>query len=343
MQAMIECLRLLVALLRAAVRDRADVVAENLLLRHQLTVLTRPTRKRPRLRARDKLLWVLARLARRDWRQHLVLVRPETVVRWHRRGWRLFWRWRSRGPVGRPRVGVEVRALIARMARDNPSWGAERIRGELLKLGIAVSTATVQRYRRREPARSPTQTWRTFLRNHRPSIWAADLLTVQTLTFRTLYVLVFVSHDRRELVHVNVTASPTAAWMWRQIVAATPWGRTPRYLVRDRDAVYGRDFVRRARGLGIQTLLTPIRAPRANAVAERLVGTLRRECLDRLIVVNEAHLHAVLTEFAAYYNRERPHRTLRLATSEPIARPSIGAIRPRPVLGGLHHVYDRAA
>jgi putative transposase len=169
--------------------------------------------------------------------------------------------------MGRPRVSAGVRGLIATMARDNPRWGAERIRGELLKLGIAVSKASVQRYRRRGPASPPTQTWRAFLRNHRPRIWAADLSTVQTLTFRTLYVLVFVSHARRELVHPNVTTSPTAAWVRRQLVAATPWGRTPRCPVRDRDAVDGRDVVPRARGLGIQTLLAPSRAPRANAVA----------------------------------------------------------------------------
>ena len=208
---MIEYLLLLVALLGTTVRARGDLIAENVLLRQQLAVLTRPTRRRPHLRARDRLFWLPARLARRDWRQHLVLVTPETVVRWHRRGWRLFWRWRSRARIGRPRVAAEVRELIATMARDNPGWGAERIRGELLKLGIAVSKASVQRYRRRGPARPPSQTWRTFLWNHRPRIWAADLLTVQTLTFKTLYVLVLVSHARRELVHLNVTASPTAA------------------------------------------------------------------------------------------------------------------------------------
>jgi len=160
---MIECLLLLVALLRATVRDRGDLIAENVALRHQLAVLTRPTRTRPRLRARDKLFWVLARLVRRDWRRLLVVVTPETVVRWHRRGWRLFWRWRSRVRIGRPRVSPEVRELIATMARDNPTWGAERIRGELLKLGIAVSKASVQRYRRRGPAGPPSQGWRTFL------------------------------------------------------------------------------------------------------------------------------------------------------------------------------------
>jgi transposase InsO family protein len=181
------------------------------------------------------------------------------------------------------------------------------------------------------------------LRNHRASIWAADLLTVQTVTFRTLYVLVFISHARRELVHLSVAASPTAAWVWRQLIAATPWGRSPRYLVRDRDAVYGGGFVERSRGLGIETLLTPIRAPRANAIAEWLIGTLRRECLDHLIIVNEAHLRAVLSELVGYYNGARPHRALELQTPEPSRSPSGGPIRARPVLGGLDRVYERAA
>jgi transposase InsO family protein len=273
---MLEYLLLLAGLLRTLTRSRGDLVAENLLLRQQLAILTRPTRKRAPLRTPDKLFWVLARLVRGDRRRHLVLVKPETVVRWHRRAWRLFWRWRSRGRSGRPRVSAEVQALIATMARDNPGWGAERIRGELLKLGIAVSRGSVQRYRGRGPARPPSQSWRTFLENHRPSIWAADLLTVQTLTFRTLYVLVMISHARRKLVHLNVTATPTAAWVWRQLIEATPWGGQPRYLLRDRDAVYGADFARRARRIGIETVLTPVRAPRANAIAERLVGTLRR-------------------------------------------------------------------
>ena len=187
----------------------------------------------------------------------------------------------------------------------------------MLKLGITVSKRSIQRYRRRGPARPPSQTWRTFLTNHRPDLWAADLFTVRTLAFKTLYVLVFISHGRRELVHWNVTAHPTAAWTWRQLPEATPWGRTPRYLLRDRDAVYGGDFSERARRLGIETLLSPVRAPRANAVAERVIGTLRRECLDRLIVVNERHLRATLAEFVRFYNAQRPHRTLRLETPVP--------------------------
>jgi transposase InsO family protein len=175
----------------------------------------------------------------------------------------------------------------------------------------------------------------------------SDLLTVQMLPFGTLYVLVFISHARRELVHLNVTASPTSAWIWRQLIEATPWRRAPRYLVRDRDEVYGRDFVERARGLGIETVLTPIRAPRANAIAARVVGTLRRECLDtqsiHLVIINEAHLRAVLHEFVRYYNRERPHRTLALETPTPAIRGSAGRIVSRPVLGGLHHTYQWAA
>jgi putative transposase len=258
---MLAYLLLVVAFVRAAIGSRAEVAAENLLLRQQLAVLLRPTRKRPRLRRCDKAFWVLARLLWRRWGHHLVVVRPETVVRWHRQGWRLFWRWRSRPRLGRPRLSAEVRGLIAAMARDNPLWGSERIRGELLKLGIAVSRRSVQRYRRRGPARPPSQTWRTFLANHAHAIWAADLFTVQTLTFRTLYVLVVITRGRRALVHLAVTAHPSAAWVWRQLVEATAWGRRPRFLLRDRDPVFGAAFVSKLTALGIEQLLAPGRAP----------------------------------------------------------------------------------
>ena len=229
------------------------------------------------------------------------------------------------------------------MARDNPRWGSERIRGELPKLGITVSKRSVQRYQRRGPARPQSQTWRTFLANHAGAIWTADLCSVQTLTFKTLYVLVLIAHGRRELLHVAVTAHPAAAWVWRQVVEATAWGRRPRFLLRDRDSVFGGAFGSPLAALGIEQLLTPVRAPRANAVAERLIGTLRRECLDHPVVINERHLHAVLDEFAGYYNGARPHRTLGLATPLLADRPAMGPIRARPVLGGLHHIYERAA
>ena len=229
------------------------------------------------------------------------------------------------------------------MARENPRWGTERIRGELLKLGLAVSNRSIRRYRRRGPGRPPSRTWRTFLANHRPDIWAADLFTVRMLTFKTLYVLFFITDDHRELLHVNVTASPTAAWVWRQLIEANPWRRRPRFLVRDRDAVYGGNFGQRARRLGIEARRRPTRAPRANAVAERVVGTLRRECLDHLLILNEQHLRAVVREFVAYYNADRPYRSLRLEPPQPTAQPGAGPVRSRPVLGGLHHVYERAA
>src|ERR671937_1677585 len=276
MWAKIEYVLLLLALLRATVCSRADLAAENLLLRQQLAVLTRPTRKRPRLRTRDKLFWVVVRALRHDWRRHLVLVRPESVIRWHRQAWRLVWRWRSRGPLGCPRLNAEVRELIATMAHDNPRWGSERIRGELLKLGVVVSKRSIQRYRRRRPASPSSQTWRTFLANHAHHVWAADLLTVQTLTSKTLYVLVFIAHGRREVLHLNVTANPTAAWVWRQLIEATPWGNKPRHLLHERDAAYGRDFRQRARRIGIDAIARPIRSPGANAIVERVIGTLRR-------------------------------------------------------------------
>jgi hypothetical protein len=224
---MFALLDVLFGLLRASLRTRSDLVLENLLLRPQLAILTRPTRKRPPLRRRDKLVWILVRRLRSDWRHHLIVVRPETVIRWHRRGWQLFWWWRSRSPLGRPRLSPEVRALIARMSRETPLCGAERIRGELLKLGIVVSARSIRRVCLRRETRPPTQGWRTFLANHRPRIWAADFLTVHTLAFKVLYVLLFVAHDRREIVHVNVTASPTAAWVWASWCRRPPGGACP--------------------------------------------------------------------------------------------------------------------
>jgi transposase InsO family protein len=245
-----------------------------------------------------------------------------------------------------------VRNLIRRLSEENRLWGTERIRGELHKLGIAVSAGSIRRYRWRRPPRPPSQTWRTFLANHAAQIWAADLFTVPTVTFRTLFVLLFISHDRRELVHVRVTAHPTAAWVWRQLLEATAWRRQPKYLLRDRDSVYGRDFVTKAQRLGIDALLTPFRAPRANALAERVIRTLRQECLDHVLIFDERHLETVLAEYVRYSNTERPHRSLTLMPPRPSAPSaptshvpgaSPGHVVVRPTLGGLHHVYERAA
>ena len=293
---MLERLRILLPTLTALLHERHDLVVENLLLRHQLQVALR-SRPRPHFKTRDRFFWLVVRWLFPAWRRHLVLVRPETVLRWHRRGWRLYWRWRSGRHLGRPRLSPEIRELIATMASHNPLWGTERIRGELLKLGIVVSSRSIRRYRRRRHSRPPSQSWRTFLANHAHSIWAADLFVVQTLTFQTLFVLFFISHGRRQLVHFEVTGHPTAAWVWRQLIEATPWNSKPDYLIHDRDQVWGADFGGRTLGLGIKSLRTPIRAPRANAIAERWVRTVRRECLDQLIPLNERHLRATVTEF----------------------------------------------
>jgi putative transposase len=335
---------LFIGVVLTALRGRHVPLVENLLLRQQLAVALR-ARRRPHVRWHDRLFWVVARRLVTDGRRHLVLVQPETVLRWHRQGWRLLWWWRSRRPTGRPRPPPEVRDLIRRLSEEHRLWGTERIRGELLKLGIAVGNGSIRRYRWHPAPRPPSQSWATFLRNHAHAIWAADLLAVQTLTFKTLYVLFFIAHGRRELVHVAVTAHPTAARVWRQLVEATPWGRHPTYLIRDRDRVYGGDFVRRAARLGIDTLLTPYRAPKANAIAERVVRTLRNECLDHVLIFNDGHLRSVLDEYLTYYNTERPHRSLALEPPLPASRSPVptGAIRSRPVLGGLHHVYQRAA
>jgi transposase InsO family protein len=327
-----------------ALRSRQALVVENVLLRQQLAVALRG-RRRPNVRWHDRLFWVVARRLVTDWRRHLVLVRPETVLRWRRQGWRPFWWWRSRRPTGRPRLTQDVRDLIRRLSEENRLWGTERIRGELLKLGIAIGNGSIRRYRWGPAPRPPSQTWRTFLRNHAHAIWAADLLTVQTLTFKTLYVLFLITHGRRELVHFAVTAHPTAAWAWRHLIEATPWGRHPRFLLRDRDRVYGSDFTSHAKAIGVETRLTPFRAPKANGIAERVVRTLRNECLDHVLILNEQHLRALLTEYVAFYNTERPHRSLALEPPLPAARSPgpTGAIRSWSVLGGLHHVYARTA
>jgi len=260
----------------APFRGRRALVLENLALRHQLQVALRDD-PRLRIRQHDRVLWVwLRQLWPGGWRRHLVFVQPETVG-WHRKGWRLYWTWKSRTRLGRPRLGAEVRELICLMSRENPLWGSERIRGELLKLGIAVSNRSIRRYRWRSPSPVGTQRWRSFLSNELKGIWAADLLVVQTVGFRTLYVFFFITHARREMVHFNVTSSPTAAWIWQQVINATPWGRKPSHLVHDRDTVYGRAFDSKLGRLGVVGIKTPVRAPRANSIAERAVRTLRQE------------------------------------------------------------------
>ncbi len=325
-------------------RSRASLAAENLALRHQLGVLAR-TAKRPRLRPRDRVLWVwLSRLCR-DWRSWLVIVQPETVVRWHRQGFKLYWRWKSRPrKPGRPRVDAEIRELIRQMSLENPLWGSPRIRDELALLGMDVAKSTVERYMIK-PDEPRAQTWRTFIDNHISDLAAVDFFTVPTVTFRVLYCFFVMRVERRAVVHFNVTTNPTAAWTAQQLVEAFPYDQAPRFLIRDRDGAYG-DVVReRVRGLGIEEVLTAPQSPWQNPFAERLIGSVRRECLDHVIVFSGAHLLRVLTEYFEYYHQSRAHQSLDGNSPVPreIEPPERGQVVGTPVLGGLHHAYRRAA
>ncbi len=295
-------------LLRLLLQSRAALAAENLALRQQIAILQRSA-KRPRLRRRDRIFWVWLSRLWRGWRSSLIVVQPETVLRWHREGFRLYWRWKSRSRRGRPKLEAEIRALIRRMSRDNPTWGRRRIRSELHLLGYEVAELTVAKYmvRGRKP---PSQGWRVFLKNHACEIAAIDFFTVVTVNFRILICFLVLRHHRRTVVHFNVTNHPTARWTAQQIVEAFPYDTAPRYLLRDRDRIYGSCFANRVRGMGIEEVLIAPRSPWQNPFVERLIGSIRRECLDHVLVINEAHLLRVLREYCAYYHDSRPHQSL---------------------------------
>jgi putative transposase len=329
--------------LRASLRDRAALQLEILALRHQLQVLERTRPRRVWLNRSDRLLWVWLSRVWRGWRSAVVIVKPETVLAWHRGGFRLLWAWKSRHRPGRPAVAPEARALIRAMSEANPLWGAPRIHGELLKLGIDVSQATVAKYigRRRRP---PSQTWRTFLANHIDQIVAADFFVVPTITYRLLFVLVILAHHRRRIVHIAVTEHPTAGWTAQQLREAFPEDAAPRYLIHDRDHAFAA-LATTASGMGIEELRTAPRSPWQNGYAERLIGSIRRECLDHVIVVNETGLARVLSRYLAYYHQSRTHLSLAKDSPQPrrIAPPTLGPVKATPQVGGLHHRYDRLA
>ena len=331
---------LLIFAIVARFRTRMALETEPLALRHQLLVVHRRRTSRPSLNLIDRLIWIWLYRVWPNCLDALVIVKPETVVRWHRTGFRHYWRWKSRSRGGRPKIEAAVRRLIREMSRDNPLWGAPRIHGELLKLGFDVAQSTVAKYmiRRRGP---PSQGWSTFLRNHAPDIAAIDLFVVPTVSFKLLYALVILRLDRRRLVWINTTASPTAAWIARQITEAFPWDEAPVYLIRDRDRAYGTIFVRRVRAMGIRDRPVAARSPWQNGHVERLIGSIRHECLDHVIVRSENHLRRILDAYACYYNETRTH--LALSKDAPEARPvqRVGRIVTVPLIGGLHHSYVR--
>src|SRR5512132_925987 len=337
-------LHVVAAAVSATFKSRATLHLENLALRHQLGVLHRSV-KRPKLNSPDRLLWAWLCEVWNDWRSALVIVKPDTVLAWHRKGFRLFWTWKIRhGKPGRPTVSKDIRELIRTMSRENPGWGAPRIHGELLKLGIDIGETSVSKYlvRSRKP---PSQTWRTFLENHISSLVSVDFFTVPTIRFQVLYVFLVLAHERRRIVHFAVTAHPTAEWTAHQLREAFPWGTSPRYLLRDGDRIFGSDFVEQVKAMGIEQVLSAPRSPWQRAYVERVIGTIRRECLDHVLVINERSLRYHLKAFCTYYHQSRTHLSLLKDTPEPrpVQAPDLGRIVSIPQVGGLHHRYERRA
>ena len=324
-------------------QNDSDLALENLVLRQQLAIWKRH-KKRPQIRTKDRLFWILLCRFWSNWRQALIVVKPETVIRWHRKGFKLFWKFKSRrkGP-GRPPISSEIRDLVRRMAKANSLWGAPRIHGELLKLGIEISERTVSNLIPRRKPTPPSQTWQTFLKNQMMNMVSIDFFTVPNATFQILFVLVILSHRRRQIVHFNVITNPSARWTAQQIVEAFPWDTAPKYLLRDRDSIYGAYFRQRVKNMGIKEVITAARSLWQNPFVERLVGSIRRDCLNHVIVLNSNHLKRILTAYFEYYHCDRTHYGLGKDT--PVERP----IQCRPAeggkviefarVGGLHHRY----
>jgi transposase InsO family protein len=337
---MIALIRFVLAVLASPFKSKIRLEAENAVLRHQLIVLRRKLKGRARLTNNDRWFFVRMYQSFPTILKVVTIVQPETLVRWHRAGFRRHWRWKSRSRGGRPQIELELLTLIRQMSMENLLWGAPRIHGELLKLGFSVAQSTVATYMVKRRG-SPSQGWRAFLRNHAPDIAAMDLFVVPTIGFKLLYGFVIVRIHRRDLVWINVTANPTAEWVVRQITEGFPWDGAARYMIRDRDRIYGTVVTRRLRAMGIRDKPIAPASPWQNGFAERLIGSIRRECLDHIIVFGEAHLRRILKSYADYYNSVRTHRSLH--RDAPISRPihQTGIIRSHPILGGLHHQYFR--
>jgi len=341
----------LFSLLFLLTHSRGKLAAENLFLRKQLAMYQERGKKPGRFNSAGRFTLVaLSRLF--DWQDALTVVQPKTLIRWHREGFRMFWRWKSR--MGRPRIPEDLKSLIRLMTRENPLWGEERIANELfVKLGIRLSPRTVRKYMPKEPSRGPRndQRWSTFLRNHAGVILACDFFVVVTVTFRFLYVFVLLEHGSRRIMHVSAAAHPTAEWTLQQLRQAVPSDHKYRFLIHDRGRVYSRELDRSVKNLRLRVIKTPYRSPQANSICERAIGTICRECLDHMIPLTENHLRIILEEWVSYYNQCRPHSSLAPGVPEPASCPPIPLqekrhrleedkkMVSRPVLNGLHHDY----
>src|SRR6476661_713308 len=337
---MIALLYFILAVVVSPFKSKSRLEAENAALRYQLIVLRRKVTGRIRLTNGDRLVFIQLYRWFPSILKVITVIRPETLVRWHRAGFVRYWHWKSRSFGGRPQIEADLRVLIRRMSIENPLWGAPRIHGELLKLGFEVAQSSVAKYMVKR-AGPPSQGWGTFLRNHAPNIAAMDLFVVPTIGFDLLYAFLIIRLDRRDLVWINVTANPTAEWIARQLTEAFPWDEAPRYLIRDRDQIYSTLVTGRLRSMGIRDKPIAPASPWQNSFAERLIGSIRRECLDHFVVLGEAHLRRILQTYACYYNKIRTHRSL--DKDAPVSRPvqRAGTISSHALLGGLHHHYVR--
>ena len=346
---LLRSLKLLCVLALRSCCSRRDLLLENLALRQQLAVM-KQRHPHPRFAAPEKLFWVILRRFWPGWKRALILVQPETVVRWHKAGFKLYWTWlsRQRNRAGRKCVSKELRELIFRMVAENPTWGAPRIHGEMKMLGFEISERSVLRWMRKAPRSSePAKRWATFLSDHREAIAAMDFFTVPTLNFGVLYCFFVISHDRRRILHCNVTQHPTSAWTIQQLREAFPYDSAPGYLIFDRGTQFNEELIDTVKMFGIQPKRTSFRSPWQNGVAERWVGNCRRDLLDHVIVLNERHLKRLMNEYVRYYHEDRTH--LALAKETPAGRVAVSSseagskVIVMPRLGGLHHRYDLAA
>ena len=328
----------------SSLKSHHHLALENLALLQQLAMLKQSV-TRPSVSAADRLFWILFSKYVDGWRAMIQALHPDTIVRWHRKGFRLYWVWKScQCHRGRPSISAETRELIRTMNQENVGWGAPRIHGELIKLGSEISQATVSKYVRSQ-RKPPSQTWRTFLTNHADCLSSIDFFTVPTAIFRILYMFIVISHDRRQIMYFNMSEHPTAQWTAQQIMKAFPFDTAPRYLLRDRDGIYGEIVRRRIKSLGIEEVVTAPRSPWQNPYVERVIGSIRRDCLDHVIVINERHLRRILRDYLNYYHTSRTHLSLNKDPPEhrPIEWPDVGKIVKSPQVGGLHHRYFRVA
>jgi transposase InsO family protein len=326
------------------VQSRRELILENAMLRHQIVILRRKS-PRPRFTTFDRLRLLVAAAVMPTWRRALAIVQPETLLRWHRHGFRIFWRRRSRaGSVDR-RITADTITLIREMATRNQLWGAERIRGELLKVSIKVSKRTVQKYMRSVRERGGGgQTWATFVRNHANDIWCCDFAQTYDLLFRPLFLFFLLNQGSRKVVHLAATRNPTQAWTAQQLRNATMDGFAPRFLIRDRDEKFGAIFDRVAAGVGTRVIKTAVRTPNMNPGGERFVGSPRREALDHMLLSGEDHLRNIAAGYMAFFNGARPHQGIsQRVPAGPANDNHDGQIVATPVLGGLHHDYRRVA